>query len=300
MDISPIQKHDIEIGKPLKWPVYGKDKKLLLREGFVIETQSQLDRLIGEGLFRNPKWTPPRPDSQNLKPERDEEQEPKGPPLTFSDVVINIGDTMQMQPQGSKEGERHYVKFIGYIKGQSVLVTTPIVDGHILLMREGQDFIVRMFAGKSAYAFRAIVRKVCNSPYPYLHLAYPDAVHGVEVRKAQRTQIKLIASVINQSAEVAPKFSVTLCDLSLTGARLDAATTMGKATDDILVTFRIKTDLVDAYLELNGIIRRIDQQANGDDKSKVVFAHGVQFKDPSVQDKLIIQHLLYQRLVDNN
>ena len=42
---------DIEVGKPLPWAVFDGSGKLLLREGFVIATESQLDRLIEQGIF---------------------------------------------------------------------------------------------------------------------------------------------------------------------------------------------------------------------------------------------------------
>lgn len=42
---------DIQIGKPLPWAVSDANGKLLLREGFVIETDAQLGRLIEQGLF---------------------------------------------------------------------------------------------------------------------------------------------------------------------------------------------------------------------------------------------------------
>jgi hypothetical protein len=99
MDITPIRKSDIEIGKPLKWPIYGKDKKLLLREGFVIESQNQLDRLIGEGMFRNPAWQRPAPSAPHPdEEEKDTAPNPQERRLTFSDIGLSVGDSLQIQP----------------------------------------------------------------------------------------------------------------------------------------------------------------------------------------------------------
>ncbi|MEN9456764.1 MAG: hypothetical protein RL210_2283 [Pseudomonadota bacterium] len=42
---------DIQLGKPLPWAVSDANGKLLLREGFVIETDAQLNRLIEQGMF---------------------------------------------------------------------------------------------------------------------------------------------------------------------------------------------------------------------------------------------------------
>jgi len=37
---------DIVIGHPLPWNVFDADNKLLLRKGFVVATESQIDKLI--------------------------------------------------------------------------------------------------------------------------------------------------------------------------------------------------------------------------------------------------------------
>lgn len=42
---------DIQVGQPLPWAVFDTNGKLLLREGYVIATESQLDRLIEQGMF---------------------------------------------------------------------------------------------------------------------------------------------------------------------------------------------------------------------------------------------------------
>lgn len=296
VDLNPIRTTEIEVGKPLKWPVYDRNKKLLLREGFVIETQNQLDRLISEGLFRNPQWQPPRRPS--CPTESDDSPTPAAPAIPFSDVALNNGDTLQLQPQGIKEDTRYYVRFLGYLKNKSIMVTNPVVDGHVLFLREGQDFIVRMFSGKNAYAFKTNILKVNTVPFPYLHLTYPSSVQGVEVRKAQRLQIKLITSVVNPEAP-RKKFSATLCDLSLTGARLDAHQELGKPGHNINMTFRVKTELIDSYVDVSAIIRRCDRRDECNDSAQPPWEHGVQFVGLNTEQLLTIQHVLYQRMMES-
>lgn len=299
MDITPIKKSDIEIGKPLRWPVYGRDKKLLLREGFVIESQSQLDRLVEQGMYRNPSWQrPPQP------VHHDNEHEEKTPPqsqqehhISFSEIGLNMGDPLQIQPLSSHENERYYVKLVGLVKNESIILTTPIVDGHVLLLRDGQDFILRMFSGKNAYACKATILRVCNTPYPYLHLSYPTQVQGVSVRNTARMKTKMIASVSKPGeGENNEKCSATITDLSLTGAKLDAPAPLGKLGEELKATFRIKTSLLDTYLAITCIIRRIDPPRSVEGSS--VVEHGLQFMNMEVQDILAIQHLLYLQLID--
>ena len=51
MDKLRIKMSDIVIGQPLPWNVFDADNKLLLRKGFVVATESQIDKLIEQGLF---------------------------------------------------------------------------------------------------------------------------------------------------------------------------------------------------------------------------------------------------------
>ncbi|MBU1191033.1 MAG: HD domain-containing protein [Gammaproteobacteria bacterium] len=44
---------EIQVGQALAWPVYDNANKLLLREGYVISSQRQLDLLLERGMYRN-------------------------------------------------------------------------------------------------------------------------------------------------------------------------------------------------------------------------------------------------------
>jgi hypothetical protein len=197
----------------------------------------------------------------------------------------------------SSDKERFFVKLVGYVKNQSILLTTPMVDGHVLLLRDGQDFILRVFSGKNAYACKATILRVCNTPYPYLHLTYPTQVQGVSVRNTARQKTNMIASVSNpKDGENGTKWPATVTDLSLTGAKIDAPAPLGKTGDEINFTFRIKTSLLDTYLTVACIIRRID--APRSEGGSTLVEHGMQFQNLGVQDTLAIQHLLYLQIID--
>jgi hypothetical protein len=51
LELQPIKRQDIEVGKPLRWNVYDKDHKLLLKQGAVIRSETQLDVLGRQGLY---------------------------------------------------------------------------------------------------------------------------------------------------------------------------------------------------------------------------------------------------------
>lgn len=48
--MQPLKRSDIKIGTPLPWPVYDSQGSLLLKKGYVVRSQAQLDRLFERGL----------------------------------------------------------------------------------------------------------------------------------------------------------------------------------------------------------------------------------------------------------
>ena len=48
----PLHGSDIEVGKPLPWAVYDRDRQLILRQGLILETQAQLDAVLEKGPCR--------------------------------------------------------------------------------------------------------------------------------------------------------------------------------------------------------------------------------------------------------
>jgi c-di-GMP-binding flagellar brake protein YcgR len=301
MDLQPVRKNEIEIGKPLPWPVFDKNKNLLLKDGFVVQTQRQLELLIENGLFRDPRWHRKRVLPPKQIPEEEEKpvpQAPQAPQIAFSSIKFAIGDTFQMQPVGEQGQERHYVKLIGYADKRSLLVTTPMQAGEVLLMREGQPFVLRGFSGKSVYAFNASILRVCNVPYPYLHLSYPTSAQGLEVRKAQRVKVNVIASAWNtKSGDGATKLPCMVVDMSMTGAQVDARFPLGEASDLLNLALRLNVSGTDLYLTLPTTIRavRTGESAGGGEGT---VHHGVEFQGLELQDRLAIQNFIYQNLVE--
>ena len=47
-----VKRSDLTIGKAIPWSIYDKNEMLLLRKGFIIQSQRQLDRLLSCGLMR--------------------------------------------------------------------------------------------------------------------------------------------------------------------------------------------------------------------------------------------------------
>jgi len=297
-NLAPLRIGDIAVGKPLPWPVYGPNRTLLLRAGYVIETQRQLEVLVNNGLYRSSSWS-----SSSLRAKSDAPVEPKKAEevetrsFCFEELKPRVGDAIKIQV---KE-ERYPVKLMGYVKGTTIMVSTPIVDGGVILLREGQPVVVRSFSGKDAYAFPSSILRVCNAPLPYLHLAYPKTVQSVTVRKTARAEFNLIGTVTNAgNPDMAASRPVRITDLSITGASFTMGELLGEKGDNLNLSFRVKLNEVDASLAITvcctvrSVISESDVGSTADK-----FRYGVQFTDVPTDVSLLMQNMIYQKLLEN-
>ena len=146
--------------------------------------------------------------------------------MATDELFLEIGDVLQLQFLPNESSARHYVKVIGYLVDKSLIVTTPLVNGKVMLVREAQQIAVRLLSGSNVIAFTVSVLRSCMRPYPYLHLTYPVDLQTIMVRKAQRIGYKTTATVRDcgprgPAANDRPEaVTVSVEDMSTTGALL--------------------------------------------------------------------------------
>lgn len=304
-NLIPLRGADISVGKPLPWPVYGPNHKLLLREGFVIESQRQLEVLIKDGVYRNTSWNASPLHSKSVSASAGEQKtsgEVETRNFCFEDLKPRVGDAMQLQVKD----ERYPVKLMGHVKGITIMVSTPVVDGGVILLREGQPAVVRSFSGKDAYAFPSSILRVCNAPLPYLHLAYPKTVQSVAVRKTARADFNLVGTVTNvNNPSVATSRAVRISDLSITGASFMVDDQVGEKGDNLSLSFRVKLSEIDVSFAANCIVPTVfctvrsvaSESGRGATSDK--FRYGVQFTDVPTDVSLLMQNMIYQKLLEH-
>lgn len=300
----PLRVSDIQIGKPLPWPVYDGENNLLLREGFVVENQRQIEMLVENGLYRNPKWKKVSINiGTNSKQEKDDKEKEKAAAAseslkaTFEEMVPKVGDPFQIQISTSFGDERYSVKLLGFLPNKSVMVGAPEFEGHLVLCRENQNVIVRSFSGTAAYGFTSSITKVCNSPISYLHLAYPKFVQKVSVRESARISFNIIGTVTNlKTGENSPGLPVSVVDVSTTGAAFLSNKKIAEKDDELRLTFRAKIKEIEVYPILSCIVRSssIETSENGTHK----YRFGIQFQNLPTQELLILQSMVYQKLLE--
>lgn len=292
MSLVPVRKSDVAIGHPLPYSIYDARRKLLLREGNVVESIAQLDGLSVRGLFREGVRRTRAGDGDMNADKGDAPQ----PERTFQldEIKLPVGDVLQLQSQGEGAPVRYHVKLIGYAKGQSVLTSTPSVDGKLVLVREGQGFVVRLFSGKSAYAFPASVIRATNVPFPHLHLSYPLSVRGLVVRRSARADVSIIAAVTNASGR---SFAATVVNISKQGALVTARAPMCAKGEQLAIKFRVTVDEVDQYVTIGAVVRTVNPALASEGEPDAM-QHGVEFVDVPAQDSLALAAFVYQKLLE--
>lgn len=289
MRLIPLKADDLTVGKPLPWPVYDESGNVVLKAGYVPASPQQIKTLLASKLQRDR-------DAMTVKSEKQDADSTQstagGQPL--ENVKLNIGDSIQLQVQSETDNSRYYVTLVGYLAGESVIVTTPTLDGNIMLIREGASFVVRLFSGKSAYAFTAITKRVTNAPFPHLHLSYPKEVRGLVVRSSARAQANIICSATIEGGNAV---ACVARDISMGGALLAAREQIGSVGEKLTLKLRVMVSEVEHLLTLPCTIRSVSITTLSGDNAPSI-QHGVSFDKLSGQDTLVITALLYQNLAN--
>lgn len=202
----------------------------------------------------------------------------------FENVRLFPGAEMQVQSLTDMAQERHKVRFIGFIKDKSLLVTLPFRNGERMWMEDGQAFIVRGFDGRYAYAFTTHVIRARAHPFPYLHFAWPHQVECRQVRNSLRVAVSLSASVTFADGASA---AATILDMSVSGALLDLPVETVSAGDGIRVGFTVDPGDNAMGMNISAKIRKVYRKGNGTG-SRI----GVEFEDVSHSDALALHYFV--------
>lgn len=286
-EFTKIGVKDIEIGKPLLYPLYDGNRVLLLKRGAVVESAHQCEQLIERGLYRNLKERAALTEQAPVAKEAPTSRESM---TTLEATKIRIGDALQMQ--SSAEAPRLTVKLIGYLKGRGLIVSVPESDGEFVMLKEGQSFIVRFFSGQNAYAFTSVVARQTSVPFPQVYLSYPREVRGLVIRKDSRIDVDLIASISleDESGVSAGK----IVNLSTGGAALRAKGRLGGKGDTISVKFKILINDMQSFVVFDSHICAVTEDKND---PLMPFLHGIKFFKPDQNMTLAVAAFVYQKIV---
>lgn len=302
ISLKPVRMGDIAIGKPLSRAIYDGQGNLLLASGCVIESRSQLDGLIQHGFIKDYGWEqgapPPRPkESLLVKASRkpvdtppQEDANNKEVVVAMDDVRWYVGEALYLQ-QVDNPSIRYSVQLIGFVKNKSIFVTSPMVDGKLEFVRDGQTFVARAFSGKKAYAFVAAALKSVHAPHPYLHLSYPKELRCTVVRRGVRVQVKLAATLL--LGQPIRTIELTLSDISVGGASVVSKQVLGSKGEEGQIRFKVRAADQEESLTIKVALRSVAPSELGEG-----YRHGLEFLEVPSHDSLILSAFVHQTLAE--
>jgi len=211
---------------------------------------------------------------------------------TLAELNPAIGEKVRLEVRSPRQ--RFGVQLIGLKEHQSLLVTGPRVSGSGLV-HAGTRFTARLMSGNYLCTFETRLLHIQAHPFTYWHLAYPQQVELSQVRRHTRVPMNLAVRI--EADEFAlpgasPAIAACCRDLSLSGARIDAARILGQPGDTLYVTARVSVAGMDHMLLLPARICNQYQAASG---LLNAFSHGVEFIDLEEETRLILAGFIYQQ-----
>ena len=200
---------------------------------------------------------------------------------------LSIGTLLHLQPVTQNPDSGFDVQLIGYMPGESLLVSQPINNAAAVKLVAGTAYQARIISGDSTYAFETEIVRVCEQPYQYMHLRFPHGVQGVTLRRAQRTQVGESQLTLNMQDGLTT-LSVKMLDISPLGACLVSEQPLGKVGDFFCIDVQHKST-ADA-LTFPCTIRHINKASAGGNKP--VYYHGVEFSRLDTKALNFISHFI--------
>jgi c-di-GMP-binding flagellar brake protein YcgR len=284
-----VKSSDLLVDRPVEWNIYDPDGNLLFAKGSVIDAEAKAN-LLKRGALRDidaemNKLSGTHPGLQTTRPD----QPVKGIRLLLSDTAVRPGAALNLDRD--LDGSRVMARLIGYLKGRSIVITVPVDEQGQVFLKEGETVQAKIFSGKHILAFNASVLAVVLKPFPHIHLSYPPEVTGVVVRRSERTEVRLIAAVDIGNEQVPG----IVTDLSIGGLSLVSRSPLIRVGAELVVNFKLMLADCPFLVKLRGVVRAVRAQQS--DVLEGATAYGVQFRELSAEDVLIIDLFVSQQLM---
>ncbi len=213
--------------------------------------------------------------------------------IPFERLGLQIGDPLSLE--APDHSARYNVRLMGYLVGASVIVTQPLADGRQVLLKTGRPFTVRSAVRNKVFAFNTQVRHFSHQPYAYVHLEYPRSLLALEVRNSERIKVEIPGEVFSDFDTGSGEWprSVTITDLSRTGAGVQSESLLGREGDELKLRCTLTVADVTKVFNLGSVIRSRNYvtTAEGDSRHQ----YGLQFHNLSEAARIVLSGFIYEQ-----
>lgn len=284
-----IKSGDLLTDRPLPWHVFDPDGTLVYAKGSVIDPDTKA-RLLKRGVLRDVDADMGRLLSVQVEGGASTAAEQsKGIRIPLTDTAVRPGDIVHLDR--NFDGSRITARFIGYLKGKSIIISVPTDEQGAVFLKEGESVVAKVFSGKHVLAFPCAVLVAAIKPFPHIHMSYPAEVAGIVVRRSERANVRLITAIETGREQV----SGIISDLSSGGLSFASRATNIESGAEVSLNFKLVLADCPYMLRLPGVVRAI--RAGQSDALEGASTYGIQFRDVSAEDALIVSLFVNQQLV---
>lgn len=282
MRLQPLSREQIPLNEPLPFPLLDQRGKIILASGQIISSEMQRAMLWDRGLFQDLDWV------ETTQPASDA---PSDHTLNPASPQVHMGESqyvqyLRMNYPGTQDG--FMVRYFGAAAGQSLFVAAPMENDSMVFVKEGDTFDFKSFYGQAIYSFTAIIEKVCFSPFPYLHIKWPDRslMQKTTVRESRRVQLELPCSIVHTgTGGREQKISGLITNLSHGGAELGLTQALPETVNLFRMVFRVALTEERYLLELNAQIVSRRAASHGD---AFPYRYGIRFEQVPRETQLLL------------
>jgi hypothetical protein len=285
-----VQPGEIEIGKPLPWPVYAPNGVLLAPAGFLVTAELRHRTIAKSGVYRDIHRLQASQSQPGMaRPEEGEVVD------ALNELRHNIEFAqLTLAPRGEGESEVTLIsEYIGKLPGQILLMSAPPLPGRFAWRDtpEGVLIRVRLLTGRSAYSFETALIRYMTLPTPMLFLRYPAEVAHQQVRNNVRVRSRLKAV-----AKMGPtvRVPVLVDNISGDGCGLETETVLGDVGTRFDLLLRIEV-LGQAYTATLPCIIRNRRVRKGRHITGVMFTEPETSMDATL--RMALEAYLYEQIV---
>lgn len=292
MNLQPLAVEEIPIGTPLLWQIYDRNGYALFARGESIVSHQQLAAVAADGLLRD---VDALPGSEPAAAWVEIKDRPPGELFPPAGIKPQVGERIQLRLLGRDIQSYYYAQLIGYIKGQSILVTTPVLAGQRIAMTEGERVELRMLTGNNICIFQSEILRECVSPSHYLHLRYPERLQVQKLRNTSRTRVRLAAKLTDQQGalEIAQ-----IIDLSPDGAQVVVPKSVGEKGQRVRLSFQADVGELQTDLTVDALIQHMRPAAPGHEWGPGMLEYGLAFTEVGDENRLWLKCLVYRHIAE--
>ena len=173
---------------------------------------------------------------------------------------LDVGLIIFLEPKGANKNIRYKSSLVGWKMGGTIIIDAPFLNGAYISLSAGCHCIVRYIYHGQAFGFETVVLKNVNDPYfPFLFLAYPDAIYKTSLREHARAQTYIPVKIQIQVDGQSEGLDGHILDLSIGGCLLEIVTHNNldiKLGDEVKVVFSLP-GTTEQIIEIRCTIRRI-------------------------------------------